>query len=105
MPSGGAAGGIGGGSATGGAAGVGADGMGNVGPFPMGVGLGSGRRNKTWDKWSELSAAGKGGFWAAVKGIRGLNETSVPLVGRVTRQTGNLTVSGSGRERDHASQR
>lgn len=57
MPSGSGAAGAGG--ATGGAAGVGADGMGNVGPFPMGVGLGSGARTRTWDKWSDLSAAGK----------------------------------------------
>jgi hypothetical protein len=47
------------GRTTGASAGVGADGTGNLGPFPMGVGLGAGAREKTWSKWSDLSVGGK----------------------------------------------
>ncbi|GHJ88491.1 hypothetical protein NliqN6_4893 [Naganishia liquefaciens] len=46
--------------------------VGNVGPFPMGVGLGSNIRTKDWKKWRDLGIGGK--------------------VVRMTTQTGNLTV-------------
>lgn len=34
--------------------------VGNVGPFPMGVGLGSNIRTKDWKKWKDLGVGGKG---------------------------------------------
>lgn len=43
-----------------GTAGQGKPYVGNVGPFPMGVGLGSNIRNKDWKKWRDLGLGGKG---------------------------------------------
>jgi hypothetical protein len=34
--------------------------VGSVGPFPMGVGLGSNIRTKDWKKWKDLGVGGKG---------------------------------------------
>lgn len=42
-----------------GTAGQGKPYVGNVGPFPMGVGLGSNIRNKDWKKWRDLGLGGK----------------------------------------------
>ncbi|KAJ9094196.1 hypothetical protein QFC19_008048 [Naganishia cerealis] len=49
--------------------------VGSVGPFNLGVGLGSNIRTKDWKKWRELGLGGK--------------------VVRMTTQTGNLTASTS----------
>ncbi|KAJ9124243.1 hypothetical protein QFC22_001042 [Naganishia vaughanmartiniae] len=49
-----------GGSALGGESGAGKPYVGSVGPFGLGVGLGSNIRNKEWKKWRELGLGGKG---------------------------------------------